>query len=85
MSIAPHRSRTREVYAVRWVQRTRRWWCPQNGLTDPRKLALIRVLARKLARRWTFAHVLCQLRIYGKNGRIQSERTYGRDPRRFPG
>lgn len=28
---------------------------------------------------------LAQLVIHGKDGRIQSERTYGKDPRRTPG
>ena len=27
---------------------------------------------------------LAQLRIKGENGRVQSERTYGKDPRRYP-
>ena len=28
---------------------------------------------------------LAQLRIKGKDGRVQEERTYGKDPRRYPG
>ena len=59
----------REVYSIRWVKRNQLWWCPQNGMSERHKALLVRLLATKLFRRWTFAHVPCQLRIYGKNGR----------------
>lgn len=75
----------REVYTVRWVRRVGQWYCPQYGFSDLRKVALIRQLAVKLRRRWRFAHVPCQLRVFGKHGRIQFERTYGHDPRRYKG
>jgi hypothetical protein len=42
-------------------------------------------MARIARGKWEQDGELSQLRIFGKNGRIQSERTYGRDPRRFPG
>lgn len=76
---------SREIYSIRWDRRSRLWICPQLGSYLSHKLPFVAMLARKLRRRWKFAHVLCQLRIYGKNGRIQSERTYGKDPRRFKG
>lgn len=34
---------------------------------------------------WNFNGVLTQLRVYGKDGRIKFERTYGRDPKRRKG
>lgn len=77
-------SPAREVYTIRWVRRTHAWYCAQIGYAHRYKLSLIATLATKLRRRWKFAHVPCQLRIFGKNGRIQSERTYGHDPRRYP-
>lgn len=79
---------SREVYTVRWNRNARRWHCPQLGLTNverENKVAFVYRLAVKLHRRWKFAHVLCQLKVFGKNGRIQSERTYGKDPKRYPG
>lgn len=91
-------SPAREVYAVRWSRAVGRWTCPQlnlwTGRADPAissadapstKAELVRLLARRLARRWTHAHIASQLRVFGKHGRIQFERTYGRDPRRFKG
>ena len=39
----------------------------------------------KLGRAHLVAGGLAQLVIRGKNGRIQSERTYGKDPRRSKG
>jgi hypothetical protein len=77
--------KTREVYSIRWHSGARVWVCPQlNRMSTSGKLAFVRRLAEHLRRRWRFAHVLCQLRVFGKNGRIQFERTYGRDPKRYP-
>lgn len=80
----PRRSR-REVYAVRWNRSAKLWVCPQLDMGSGKKSAFVEQMAKYLQRRWKFAHVLCQLRVYGRNGRIQYERTYGADPRRFPG
>lgn len=76
---------TREVYAVRWNKEAACWVCPQLNLSRPSQMGLVRVLATRLRRRWQFAHVPCQLKVFRKNGRIGFERTYGRDPKRFPG
>lgn len=86
-------SPAREVYAVRWSRAVGRWTCPQLNLWTGRgeadqastKAEFVRLLARRLARRWTHAHIASQLRVFGKHGHIQFERTYGRDPRRFKG
>lgn len=75
----------REIYTIRWRKDAKVWVCVQFNSFRSNKAGFVRHMARQLRRRWQFAHVRCQLRVYGKNGRIQFERTYGRDPRRFPG
>lgn len=42
-------------------------------------------VARQLARDIQKAGGLAQVRVFGRNGRIQTEWTYGRDPRRSKG
>lgn len=75
--------------AVRWL-RDREVWIVNDGTFDPplirRKADAIRdAIAR--ARAWAESGGSVSLRIYGKNGRIQEERTYPRssDPRRSKG
>lgn len=75
----------REVYALRWNRTAQRWHCPQTGQSTAQKQPLLRQLAQQLRKRWRSLHIPCQLRVYGQHGRIQFERTYGRDPKRYPG
>lgn len=79
------RSQSREVYTIRWRKDVKQWICPQLNISFSPKTEFIRIMAGRLRHRWRDAMVPCQLRVYGKNGRIQFERTYGRDPRRFRG
>jgi hypothetical protein len=75
----------RVVYTIRWQKHTQRWVCRELQWDDGLKAGLVQSVARYCVARWENEGKLGQLRIFGKNGRIQSERTYGRDPRRFPG
>lgn len=76
----------REVYFIHWSETRQEWVCIEDGSHDAIKLRLVKLVAMRLRRRWRGrGHVLSQLKIMGKNGRFQSERTYGRDPKRFPG
>lgn len=43
------------------------------------------IVAIGAARYWRESGGLAQVVIYGKNGRIQREHTYGKDPKRFKG
>jgi Uncharacterized protein conserved in bacteria (DUF2188) len=53
------------------------------------RFCCVKVDAVALGRRMALAHRaaggLAQLRIKGRNGRIQTEHSYGHDPRRFKG
>jgi hypothetical protein len=75
-----------EVWKVRWLAKFRVWQFTRpgdNGAAGPVKAKVVS-LATDLARH---AGRSVSLRIFGKNGRIQSERTYprGADPRRSRG
>lgn len=91
----------RVVVSIRWDSGEQRWEARfpdgfQGCLVRGRKVdlpplrcetqqPLVRRLARYLRHCWREARALGQLRVFCKNGRVQHERTYGRDPRRFPG
>jgi hypothetical protein len=49
-----------------------------------RKVDAVASGKRRCRQTWTLG-VLAQLVIYGRNGRIQSERTFGKDPRKYQG
>ena len=79
----------RVVYRVKWSDSFQKW--VHTGVRGARlgnygdKARAVRE-ARLFARAtWTEAGTLCQLVVHGKNGRIQYEHTYGRDPRRHKG
>jgi hypothetical protein len=79
---------TREVLTVRWAKPIRQWWCPQLRRfndTGATKAVFVAALAARLRSLWRTSHRLGQLKVFGKNGRIQFERTYGRDPKRRKG
>lgn len=80
----------REVYTVRWLKGTRRWVCPQlnwwsGQIAGEDKVDFVKRVATFVKRLWVNEHVPTQLKVFGKHGRIQSEWTYGHDPKRFPG
>lgn len=77
---------TRTIYYVQWSKAIGQWVCRESGDRDRQKLSLVTRVAARCRRRWrSKQRVLSQLKIMGKNGRIQSERTYGQDPARYPG
>jgi hypothetical protein len=83
-----HRSaRRRLLITVRW--RSGQWAveAPASRFEldgHQRKSAAV-ASARQLARDHHDRGGLAQVRVFGKNGRIQTEGTYGRDPRRRKG
>lgn len=80
--------RSRVVYRVMLIEsRPTRW-----KVTGPSLLKVFRrkveavACGRGLARAsYVGLGVLAQLVIHKRNGTIQEERTYGRDPKRYPG
>jgi hypothetical protein len=81
-------ARRRRVYRVQYHRRTRRWEARQSRLlviSMPRKADVVRWTRHHLRWQWSDRGELCQLVIHGKDGRIQTEHTYGRDPRRSKG
>ncbi len=54
------------------------------SMTDSSKAKLLK-RAVKICRKLLESGQLCQLVIHKANGKIASERTYGKDPRRTPG
>jgi hypothetical protein len=58
---------------------------PQSGSTGPRSHHLSKPPAVTAARRAAKAAPLGQVKIQKQNGRLQTEYTYGRDPRRRKG
>jgi len=75
----------RAIATIRWKKTSRLWVCAEERLDATRKSYLVREVARLLRERRERERELSQLRVFGRDGRIQFERTYGRDPRRFPG
>lgn len=72
---------TRRVYDLRPAQGA---WEVRSAEENPRRFerkAEALTYAREAAR----SHRPSQLRIHGSNGRIQTEHTYGGDPRRSRG
>lgn len=53
--------------------------------TSPTKRVAVSHARRWARSRWENHGELCQLVVHGRNGRIQYEHTYGRDPRRRKG
>lgn len=78
----------RAIYRVRWscgewVLRTPKGTdVNQPGRTKRAVVSMGRRLART---RWEDRGEPTQLVIHGRDGRIQTEHTYGRDPERFGG
>lgn len=78
----------RQIFRVRW---SRDGWVLRTpkgtDIHSPSGLKRVAVsMGRRLARmRWEDRGILTQLVIYGRNGRVQFEHTYGRDPERFVG
>lgn len=83
--------RTRyEVLPIPEAERTgiNRWQATQDGKRMgvwPRKVDAVKFTVSLAKGRWLMAGMLGTLKIKGRNGRIQDERTYGRDPRNIPG
>ena len=77
----------RRVYRVKWDSEDRVWRIAFPGwgsYVEFRKADAVRG-AVEAANGSAYAGFLAQVIIYKKNGKIQSERTYGRDPRKYPG
>jgi hypothetical protein len=72
----------RSVFTVTWSRRA--GWCVRAAWFTvgpyPNKVQAVGA-GRTIARRAKPS----QLRVKGRNGRIQTEYTYGQDPRRFVG
>jgi hypothetical protein len=78
----------RLVYRVQWRKATGRWTVSTGRFTLCRssQKAFCVAWGRLVARRtWVKRRHPSQLVVYGKDGRVQYENTYGRDPRRFAG
>lgn len=82
----------RKVVAVRWDKRLKLWVARPHTRFSGRPFAGWRLKAEAvmeaaslLRNNWEVGDQLGQLRVYGKSGRIQFERTYGKDPKRFAG
>lgn len=73
----------RTILTVRWDRTRHAWHCREAGWEAEIKVYLIRKAAAFMRDLWK-DRTPGQLRVYGKNGRIQFERTYGRDPKRYP-
>ena len=80
---------SRRVYWVRWSKRFSTWYVAMTeGEMACSSKADAVATARRMARGLSTANgqrAPAQLRICGKNGRIQREHTYGADPRRHRG
>ena len=60
-------------------------FCPL-GAENERRLATAKKAARAYCRnQWETFGELCQLRICNQKGRVSTEHTYGRDPRKYKG
>lgn len=79
---------SRFVVRVQWSKTAKAWkilvagqffnarWYKDEAVRDARRIA---------RNKWQDADTLSQLVVHNKNGRIQFENTYGRDPKRFKG
>lgn len=84
--------RTRyEVLPIPAAERTKggnRWEATQDSKRIGvwrRKVDAVAFTVSVAKGRWLNLQQLGTLKIKGRNGRIQDERTYGRDPRNIPG
>lgn len=84
----------RRIIRVRWYTCHRKWGYRRPATcTATNAGEEVRVRTKQTAVAWARedchllrkAGFLCQLVVHGKNGRIQYENTYGRDPRRYKG
>ncbi len=79
----------RMVWRVKWLKSLKRWrifdprYHPEDNISYFHKEDAVYSARRSALSRWMFNCDLSQLVIYGKNGRIQREFTYGRDPKRY--
>ncbi len=84
--VGPLSPKGRRVFTLSWSKAFYEWVCSERG-TDvciwSRGESKTEFLARCVA--WVRNYPHSQLVIKGRNGRIQSERTYGEDPRRTKG
>ena len=74
----------RVVYEVGWDKWCEAWVVTRRGKRG-RTLYETKEKAIKAARLCANLDLLSQVVIKGKNGRIQTEYTYGKDPRRYKG
>lgn len=78
----------RDIYRIQFI--VDRWHLGGPGVALVDRWHAVKTTAvhagAGLARsRWLTFGKLGQLVIHGKDGKIQSERTYGKDPRRYRG
>lgn len=76
------KKKKRTRVTVRWDSKKERWTVNVFGEIEN---YVTKVRAVKIARGLARANVPSQLVLFKKNGRIQTEYTYGNDPRRTPG
>lgn len=83
MKLAP-----RTIYRIQWHAANKRWICTvENRVVDVaafNKGGLVRATAH-VAKTCHRAGYLGQVVVHGKNGKIQTEWTYGADPKRSKG
>lgn len=87
----PKQTTKRVVFVVRWDARWEMWKWGERGssiasytFVKRKKLALDQAV-QEIARLFIARGIRAQLVIHDRAGKIQSERTYGADPRRTPG
>ncbi len=82
----PRTTAKRVVYRVQWSPKTKTWRVTGNGAGESfiRKKDAVNVGVVRA--NWTYScGIRTQLVIHNKDGRIESERTYGADPVRRKG
>lgn len=60
------------------------WDVKREGVSRPAKTFKMKDRAVKFGRRAAASHQLGQLKVHRTDGKIQTEYTYGRDPKRYP-
>jgi len=73
----------RKVFHI--VFKEKKWLIKQEGTGKPINFSKTKEKAIKKGRKIARKERLSQLKIHKKNGRIQEERTYGEDPKKYKG
>lgn len=77
----------RLVFRVRWNKDLRQWeLCNSNGVTTDAytlKRGMVQTARAHVKQYWKEDGQLAQLVVHKKDGKIELEATYGKDPRRY--